>query len=302
MRLQTPILFLIFNRPDQALLVFEEIRKQQPERLFIAADGPRYNKPGEAILCEETKKGILQRIDWDCEVNTLFRTNNLGCGKAVSSAIDWFFSHVEEGIILEDDCLPDPTFFSFCSSLLAHYSTNEKIMHISGTNYQMGIERGKASYYFSHYTHIWGWASWRRAWKKYDFSLERYKDTSKEGLNTRLRADLDAIYGNEIDTWDIQWFMSVWFNRGWTITPNTNLIRNIGYGKQATHTKYVPAWFKRMQYGEMPVIIHPSVIKIDEEADQYAASTLFKTGHLLSKMKKLVKSVLPQKLFELITG
>jgi hypothetical protein len=302
MKLQTPILFLIFNRPDQTAQVFEEIRKQQPAKLFIAADGPRSGKSGEAVLCDETKEAILQRIDWDCEVNTLFRENNLGCGKAVSSAIDWFFDSVEEGIILEDDCLPDPSFFSFCTSLLSHYRTNEKIMHISGSNYQMGIKRGDGSYYFSRYTHIWGWASWRRAWKKYDFSMQRYKDTSREGLNRRLCTDLDAICRHEIDAWDIQWFMSVWFNKGWTITPNTNLIRNIGYGKQATHTIYIPAWFKRLQYGSIPVAIPPSVIKIDEEADQYSVDTLFKTSYLLGKVKKLVKSILPQKLFELFAG
>jgi hypothetical protein len=302
MKLQTPILFLIFNRPEPALQVFEEIRKQQPERLFIAADGPRLNKAGEEILCEQTKKSILQRIDWDCEVNTLFRTNNLGCGKAVSGAIDWFFDHVEEGIVLEDDCLPDPTFFSFCTELLFRYRTDEKILHIGGTNYQMGIERGNASYYFSHYTHIWGWASWRRAWEKYDFSLERYKELSTSGLNTQLRADLNAIYGNKIDTWDIQWFMTVWFNKGLTIIPNTNLIRNIGYGKQATHTKYTPAWFKNLRYGTIPFIVHPSSVEIDEEADRYSANTLFKSDYLLSKIKKLAKSVLPQKLYEIIAG
>jgi hypothetical protein len=302
MKLQTPILFLIFNRPDQTLLVFEEIRKQQPAKLFIAADGPRFNKPGEAVLCEKAKEAILQRIDWDCEVHTLFREHNLGCGKAVSSAIDWFFDCVEEGIILEDDCLPDPTFFSFCTSLLSHYRTDEKIMHISGTNYQMGIERGDGSYYFSRYTHIWGWASWRRAWKKYDFSMQQYKDKSREGLNTRLRADLAAVCRNEIDAWDIQWFMCVWFNRGWSIIPNTNLVRNIGYGKHATHTIYIPAWFKRLQYGSIPVVRHPSVIEINEAADRYSVNTLFKTGYLLNKVKKLVKSVLPLKLFELFAG
>lgn len=302
MKLQTPILFLIFNRLEQTLLVFEQIRLQQPAQLFIAADGPRFNKPGEVEKCEATRLAVLHRIDWECDVKTLFRVNNQGCGKAVSSAIDWFFEHVEEGIILEDDCLPDPTFFSFCTNLLSYYRTDEKIMHISGTNYQMGIERGDGSYYFSRYTHIWGWASWRRAWKKYDFSMQQYKHTSREGLNTRLRADLDAICRNEIDAWDIQWFMSTWFSKGWSITPNTNLIRNIGYGKHATHTIYIPAWFKKLRYGSIPVIIHPSVIEIDEAADRYSTNTLFKTSYLLGKVKKLVKNMLPQKLFELFAG
>lgn len=302
MRLETPILLLIFNRPEQTMQVFEQIRLQQPAQLFIAADGPRNNKSGEAAACEATKQAVLQGIDWDCDVKTLFRINNLGCGKAVSTAIDWFFEQVEEGIVLEDDCLPDPTFFPFCTSLLERYRNDERILHISGTNYQMGIQRGNASYYFSHYTHIWGWASWRRAWKKYDYTLDRYKETSREGLNTQLKDDLQAIYGRKIDTWDIQWFMTVWFNRGYTIIPNTNLIRNIGYGRLATHTKHIPAWFKKLTYGSIPVITHPALIEIDEEADQFSANTLFKSDYLLNAVRKLVKTVLPHKLYELISG
>ncbi|SFD02866.1 hypothetical protein SAMN05518672_101115 [Chitinophaga sp. CF118] len=302
MRLQTPILLLIFNRPEQTQKIFEQIRLQQPVQLFIAADGPRFNKPEDAELCEKTKQVVLQRIDWKCDVKTLFQITNQGCGKAVSNAISWFFEHVEEGIILEDDCLPDATFFSFCSNLLERYRKDEKIMHISGTNYQMGTTRGDGSYYFSYYTHIWGWASWRRAWKKYDYTLNRYKDISREGLNTQLQDDLQTIYSKKIDTWDIQWFMTVWFNKGWTITPNTNLIRNIGCGKMATHTKHKPVWFKKLTYGSITEIKHPVTIEIDEKADQFSADTLFKSGNLLSAVRKIVKTVLPHKLLEFISG
>jgi len=300
MRLHTPILLLIFNRPEQTLQVFEQIRLQQPAQLFIAADGPRLNKPGEAEQCEETKKVVLQAIDWECDVRTLFRVNNMGCGKAVSSAIDWFFEQVEEGIILEDDCLPDPTFFSFCTGLLDKYRDDKKVMHISGTNYQMGNIRGDGSYYFSHYAHIWGWASWRRAWQQYDYTLRKYKEHSKEGLNTRLRNDLQAVYDRKIDTWDIQWFMTVWFNKGWVIIPNTNLIRNIGYGKQATHTKHIPAWFKKLTYGSIPVIKHPAFPSINEEADQFSVDTVFRSDYFFY-VKKIVTSMLPHKIVELIS-
>jgi len=300
MKLETPILLLIFNRPEQSLQIFEQIRLQQPAKLFIAADGPRFNKPGEVALCEETRKVIMERIDWPCEVKTLFRLNNLGCGKAVSRAIDWFFENVEEGIILEDDCLPDPTFFSFCSQMLAHYRNNEKVMHICGTNYQMGITRGEASYYFSRYAHIWGWASWRRAWKKYDFTLNRYHGYSKEGMNERLRDDLKAIYDRKIDTWDIQWFMTVWFNHGWSVTPNTNLVKNIGYGKMATHTRLTPAWFKKMTYGSIPVITHPENLEINLQADKFATDELYHSGFIISRIKKIARVVLPARLIQLI--
>jgi hypothetical protein len=288
--LQTPILLLIFNRPEQALLVFRQIRLQEPERLFIAADGPRPDQPGEAALCAATRTTVLNGIDWPCKVETLFRPHNLGCGKAVSTAIDWFFGHVEEGIILEDDCVPDPTFFSFCATMLAKYRLDENIMHINGGNYQSGILRGNGSYYFSRYAHVWGWATWRHAWQYYDFSLGRYRLVSQQGLNTFLQSELQSIYNAQADTWDIQWFMAVWFNKGWVITPNVSLVKNIGYGKTATHTRSIPRWFSKIQYGKITDITHPDESNIDEEADRYTANTLYSTGSLSIGLKKIVKN------------
>ncbi|MEN0052122.1 MAG: nucleotide-diphospho-sugar transferase [Mucilaginibacter sp.] len=288
--LHTPILLLVFNRPEQALLVLRQIKLQQPERLFIAADGPRHNRAGEAALCEATRTALLNDIDWPCKVETLFRPHNLGCGKAVSAAIDWFFRHVEEGIILEDDCVPDPSFFSFCTVMLAKYRLNQNIMHINGSNYQSGMLRGNASYYFSHYAHVWGWATWRRAWQYYDFTLYRYQHVSRQGLNNFLQLELQSIYKAQTDTWDIQWFMSVWFNKGWVITPNISLIKNIGYGKQATHTRSVPRWFNKIQYGKIEDIRHPDVDNIDEEADRYTINTLYSPGGLSTGIKKTVKN------------
>lgn len=290
MMLHTPVLFLVFNRPEQTMQVFGQIRLQQPERLFIAADGPRQDRPEEAALCEATRTAVLNSIDWPCEVTTLFREHNLGCGKAVSSAISWFFSQVEEGIILEDDCVPDPTFFSFCTAMLIQHRENKTIMHINGGNYQAGIPRGNASYYYSRYAHIWGWASWRRAWQYYDFTLQRYKHASREGLNAFLQSELQAIYDNRVDTWDIQWFMTVWFNKGWVVTPNISLVKNIGYGKDATHTRVIPRWFKKIQYGAITDISHPNSNHINEEADRYTINTLYSPGRLYLRIKKIVKS------------
>ncbi|PSL47319.1 hypothetical protein CLV51_102165 [Chitinophaga niastensis] len=287
--LHTPVLFLVFNRPAETLLVFEQIRQQQPAQLFIAADGPRLNKPEEKRLCDETRQLIMDGIDWPCDVKTQFRQNNLGCGKAVSTAIDWFFEHVEEGIILEDDCLSDPTFFSFCSELLSRYRWNESIMHIGGSNFQLGNQRGKASYYFSHHVHVWGWATWRRAWKKYDFSLVSYQHFLENDNNQRLPLYLQAIYNSHPDTWDIQWSIVVWFNNGWGITPNTSLIRNIGYGKSATHTKRMPLWFKKMNYGAIPVIIHPTENRIDKTADKFTGDMMLDVDSLSAKIKNIIK-------------
>lgn len=288
--MNTPILLLIFKRPHQTLQILESIRQQQPAQLFIAADGPRHHKSGEATLCRKTRDIVLQRIDWPCEVHTLFRDHNLGCAAAVSSAIDWFFSQVEEGIILEDDCLPDPTFYTFCTQLLEHYRYNTRIMHIGGTNYQAGVTRGNASYYFSRYAHIWGWATWKRAWQYYDFTLLRYRHLPTDDMPVQFTKDLDAFYAQKMDTWDTQWLLTVLFNKGFTITPNTNLIRNIGYGKDATHTKSEPAWFKKMVYGTIPEVTHPAEITADYEADAYTIDTVFKCSPLFYMVKNIIKN------------
>lgn len=286
----TPILLLIFNRTEQAMKVFGQIRLQQPEQLFIAADGPRPDQPGEMEACEAVRTAVLTGIDWPCKVETLFRPHNLGCGKAVSTAIDWFFSQVEEGIILEDDCLPDPTFFSFCTAMLAKYRSNQHILHINAGNYQSGAWRGEGSYYFSRYAHVWGWATWRRAWQYYDFSLNRYSHFPPQGLNTFLQAELQSIYQAQTDTWDIQWFMSVWFHKGWVITPNISLVKNIGFGKNATHTHSTPKWFNKIRYGKIAEISHPEGNYIDEEADRFTVQTLYNPGSLSIRIKKIVKN------------
>ncbi|UPK68785.1 glycosyltransferase family A protein [Chitinophaga filiformis] len=288
--MNTPILLLVFNRPQQATRILESIRQQQPAQLFIAADGPRHDKPGEATLCRQTRDAILQRLDWNCEVHTLFRDRNLGCAHAVSSAIDWFFSQVEEGIILEDDCLPDTAFYPFCEALLERYRHDTSIMHIGGTNYQAGLRRGNASYYFSRYAHIWGWATWKRAWKYYDFTLRRYKDVVPDHLPFQFKWDLQSFYEQKMDTWDTQWFLTVLFNKGITITPNTNLIRNIGYGKAATHTRTEPVWFRKMTYGTIRQLTHPDEIAIDEEADAYTMDTVFKCNPLFYMIKKMIRN------------
>jgi len=177
--LYTPILFLIFNRPDTTQKVFNAIRKAKPKQFFIAADGSPPDREGEIEKCQKSRK-IATSVDWDCEVKTLFRDKNLGCKIAISSAIDWFFENVEEGIILEDDCLPHQSFFWFCQELLEYYRNDTRIMHISGDNFQFGRKRGEGSYYFSKYSHVWGWATWRRAWKCFDINMKSFEEFKAE--------------------------------------------------------------------------------------------------------------------------
>ena len=243
--MNTPILFLIFNRPDTTKKVFDVIREVKPKQLFIAADGPRIGKIGEKEKCEETRK-IINQIDWDCEIKTLFRNENLGCGKAVSMAITWFFENVEEGIILEDDCLPDLSFFEYCEALLQKFRYNEKIYMISGDNFLPESLRLKESYYFSIFPHIWGWATWRRAWDKYSFKMEGFSDFVKDNkiekiLNKKEIQDyfldrFSEVYKGNIDTWDYQWVYSIWKNNGLSVAPSINLISNIGFSSDGTHT------------------------------------------------------------------
>ncbi|ATC62890.1 nucleotide-diphospho-sugar transferase [Nibricoccus aquaticus] len=283
--MKSPLLFLIFNRPDTTATVFSRIREARPTRLYIAADGPRATRPDEARHCADTR-AIATAIDWPCQVTTLFRDKNLGCKEAVSSAIDWFFSHEEEGIILEDDCVPAPDFFPFCDTLLAHHRHDHRIRHIAGCNFQQGTTRGDGSYYFSNLTHVWGWASWRRAWHDYDKDLARYtEDEIFEQLETRFHDPLLAaawlemavsIKKKTVDTWDIQLAVTNLMHGGLSIIPNVNLISNIGFDSRATHTLSATDPKNAQPIGALGEIRHPSTPVADLAADLHTLHTEIK--------------------------
>lgn len=272
-----PILFIIFNRLDTTEQVFEQIKKQKPKYLYIAADGPRKNREDDIENCRKTRE-IVNKIDWDCELKTLFREENLGCGKAVSGAITWFFENVEMGVILEDDCLPHDDFFPYCEELLIKYKDNKAIKMISGDNFQDGIKRSDSSYYFSAYTHIWGWATWRRTWQEYDFSLnniskKQFKNILKQyfSLWNERQVWLDKFVlmkKRVIDTWDYQLSFCIWENRGINIIPNVNLISNIGFGECSTHTNDDNNVLANIPAQSILPINHPDVISINKEADK----------------------------------
>ena len=246
--MKSAVLFLVFNRPDTTKQVFEAIRKAQPPRLYVAADGPRADRQGERERCEEVRR-IATAVDWECEVKTLFREKNLGCKIGVSGGIDWFFEHEEEGIILEDDCLPAQSFFPFCDELLNRYRDDERIFIISGYNKQQEWYSSKYDYFFSHLGGIWGWASWRRAWKYYDIEmngLEKLidegffekllgKSLGKERQGQLLNAKKKILLG-QISTWAYQWGYTRHKYQGLACVPSVSLISNIGFGTDATHT------------------------------------------------------------------
>lgn len=249
MAFSTPVLLLVFNRPTHTQRVFEQIRRIQPSLLFVSADGPRSHISGEAEKCQQVR-AILDQIDWDCTVKMLFRDQNLGCRRAVREGISWFFQHVDSGIILEDDCVPDQTFFSFCAGMLEQYRFDDEIMHISGSNPVPSASRRLSSdYFFSRMPLVWGWATWRRAWQHYD---DQYQELNALWLDaagpmagylsdrTASRYVFDKFQrtrDGEIDTWDYAWFYAILFRRGVCITPSRNLVQNIGFDASATHTK-----------------------------------------------------------------
>ncbi len=275
--LDTPVLLLIFNRPDTTRRVFEAIRQARPKRLFVAADGPRPARPDDAEKCRLARE-VVAGVDWDCDVRTLFRTENLGCGRAVSGAITWFFEQVEEGIILEDDIVPNRSFFYFCSALLKHYRFHDRIMHIGGSSLQFSRPPDDASYYFSAYPMIWGWATWRRAWKKYDFnmeSLDGFWAGERAGNYVGTKAEeqfwsrtFSAISRGETNTWDGQWVFSVWNQGGLAIAPHTNLVSNVGFGADATHGSPLHEPYARIKTREISQLVHPRAVAINRKADR----------------------------------
>lgn len=288
----TPILFLIFNRPDTTERVFEIIRKIKPPKLFVSADGPRAHKEGEKEKCKQTRK-IIEGVDWECEVHRNFSDENLGCKRGVVKGINWFFENVEEGIIIEDDCILDDSFFTLAQKLLERYRDDERIMHIGAANFQDGRKRGDASYYYSKLCHVWGWATWRKAWKHYDVAIKSFDEFKSNNTIANILSDkkmqkhwlklFQTVYDNALDTWDFQWVYTVWEQSGMSIIPNVNLVSNIGFGEEATHTRDSEHILAENKSGSVTELVHPVAIEINEEADRYT----FYHKIYQSKIKKL---------------
>jgi hypothetical protein len=291
--LNTAVLFMVFNRLDTTKQVFEVIREAKPPKLYIAADGARNNKEGESEKVKAVRDFILTNINWQCEIKTLFRDKNLGCKDAVSSAISWFFENEEMGIILEDDCLPSQSFFWFCEELLELYKEDMRVWHIGGTNFQNGIRRGDADYYFSKYIHVWGWASWANRWKFYDAELHNINNSAflfntfdEIPVRKYWTEVFQSIKKNKIDTWDYQWVFTVWANNGLAIIPNVNLVSNVGFGLDATHTTDKN---QSVKTHEMTFRNHPSQIVVNSEADDYTFEHHYKTKFIFEKIVNKLK-------------
>lgn len=307
---QTPVLFLIFNRPDTTKQVFEAIRQARPARLYIAADGPRDSRPNEPEICQKTR-AIVADIDWPCEVFTRFREKNLGCKMAVSDGITWFFENEEEGIILEDDCLPSPSFFTYCGALLEKYRNDDRVMHISGDGQANGVSYGNASYYFSPFPLIWGWATWRRAWNFYSNEMASYaefrdenriKDLfSQETYQQYWQERFDSVYYDRVDTWDFRWVYAVMSNNGLCTIPNTNLVTNIGFGADATHTT-TESQLSYKERGEIKEVTHPQIMLSHSDAIEWIMQFCFFTRAKESPLRKYALYRFAQRIYGKMLG
>lgn len=272
----TSILFLIFNRMDTTKRVFEEIRKARPPKLYIACDGARKQIENEVNEVKTIREYVLSNIDWNCEVKTLFRNENLGCKVAVNNAIDWFFEHEEQGIILEDDCLPSQSFFWFCEELLNFYNNDLRVFLISGFNKQNTWNEYEASYFFSNLGGIWGWASWRDRWQHQDLSMSDLEDFVKaknfekllgKKVGSKRKSDISYAKQSSIQAWDYQWGYARHKNNGLCCVPKVSLIENIGFDQRATHTTAYEGIRVKNHALDFPVI-HNNFFIPDRKYDQ----------------------------------
>lgn len=296
-QLKTPVAFIIFNRPATTERVFAEIAKAKPPKLLVVADGPRKNRANDAENCAAVR-AVIDRVNWDCEVLKNFSDHNLGCRLRVSSGIDWVFEQVEEAIILEDDCLPDPTFFRFCQDLLDRYRHDSRIGVISGDNFQFNRRRNNDSYYFSKYVHIWGWATWRDRWVgHYDVSMSNWPRIRDEGwLVDMVGSKREARYWHrifervrrgKINAWDYQWFFANLLEGRTAILPTVNLISNIGFGANATNTK------GSSNVANLPLepmifpLKHPIGLIRDVQADRFSETKCFRVPFIKRVLNRL---------------
>lgn len=299
-----PVILIIFTRLDTAKQVFETIRAARPETLLVIADGPRPDKPGEADKCAATR-ALVDEVDWPCEVHTNFADTNMGLYDRISSGLTWAFGLVDKAIILEDDCVPSPSFYRYCGDLLDRYETDERVMMISGNNHLFGRPGTEDSYYFSRYPHVWGWATWSRAWALYDRDMMDWPEMRDRQLfdqyftRSRDRHHCEGMlqlvydrYGGMANTWAWRWFYSTWANNGLCIHPARNLVLNIGFQTDATHTstKYDSVYgLLGAEELQLP-LQHPSRVIASSDLDELEARLRFRyhgTGMLGVFFKQL---------------
>lgn len=282
----TPVALIVFNRPDTTARVLERIAQVQPRQLFVIGDAPRAGRADDVENCAAVQ-ALLDQVSWKCEIVTHFATANLGCQQRVATGLTWLFEQAPEAIILEDDCVPDPTFFPFCQEMLARYRTDTRIMHIGGSNFQMGYRRNAASYYFSRFVFVWGWATWRRAWQHYDVTMASWPHFREGGwlldwVGDRALAAycryLFQLHYEHSTTWDFQWLYSCWTQGALSIVPNINLVENIGGAHAAATHAATTNWLFTRKSSPMPwPLVHPAFRIPDARADKFTQMTMYRS-------------------------
>jgi hypothetical protein len=278
-----PVALFVFNRPHLTARVLEAVAQARPPRLFVIGDGPRPDHPEDRPLVAETR-ALIDRVDWPCEVLTDFSPINLSCDRRIATGLEWLFGQVPEAIVLEDDCVPEASFFPFCAELLDRYRDDPRIQMISGCNV-VGPKTGD-SYYFSRAYHIWGWAGWARAWRYYDEDMRiwpwlKHTGWLKQHLGDSKGARIaelffDGAHSGEMPQWDFYFAFSGWLRNAVAVTPNVNLVENIGYGDEATHQRDPGHPFAGIKTGPMVFpLVHPGKVEVWEAADQAVWEALF---------------------------
>lgn len=298
MSLSTPVVLIVFNRPETTRRVLQQIRTARPSRLFVVGDGPRESNPTDEENCKKVRDCVDRLVDWPCEVAVNYASTNMGCKRRVVSGLNWVFDHVEQAIILEDDCLPSESFFRFCDEILNEYKGNDRVMTVSGNNFQREIKRTKYSYYFSRYMHCWGWATWRRAWNLFDEDMTHWPQVRDDGWLQYLfdhayaasywRDKLEQAYQEQVDSWAYPWQFSIWIHSGLNVIPERNLVSNVGVGTEATHTQEA-RWYTDLQRHDLTFPIrHPDFMIRHKKADIFTQNNNYQDS-LKSRIAGVIK-------------
>ncbi|TWU58852.1 hypothetical protein Poly51_16320 [Rubripirellula tenax] len=297
--LDVPVAFVIFNRPEPTRISFEKIRAAKPTTLFLISDAARPDREGEAQRVAQSR-AIAETVDWPCEVHRIYADTNMGCGRRISTGISAAMEVVDRLIVLEDDCLAEETFFPYCAELLERYEDDTRVMAVSGNNFQLGHNRGDASYYFSKYPHCWGWATWRRAWQHFDLNIPNWPAFRDDGGLTNMcqsRQEIeywteifDKVHAGRSQSWAFPWTLTTWMQNGLTVLPQVNLVTNIGFGEDATHTR------RASPHANLPTrpigtIEHPKWITRDIAADQFTDRFVFSGTVRRGPIKRIEKAI-----------
>lgn len=304
--LRTAVAFCVFKNLDSTKQVFAKIREAKPPKLYIVADAARSHVAGEKEKVEAVRRYIEEHIDWKCEVFKNYAQDNMGCGRRISSGLDWVFEKEEQVIILEDDCVPDETFFRYCQEMLEYYKDDERIMMISGNNPYASCYQGDEDYLFSKVPFIWGWASWRRSWKLYDYDLKSLPENRKSPMFKRVlptkaywvyMAEYESLYRHEFDTWDYQLMYAGILHDKLNIAPRESHVFNIGFSQEATHTFRAPKWMKQEVHPVRFPIHFRDELKWDEDFDRSYFKAANRHGHIV-KLKQMMGIDVNKSIFE----